>query len=337
MTPAVSVVIPTFNRARYLRGAIASVLDQDHRDLELLVCDDGSSDGSLKFLAELARTDDRLRVIRNRGLRGPGGARNAGIAEARGEWVAFLDSDDRWTAGSLALRLAATRPGVVLVGGDCRIVDRETNRPTTARAFLLEHMVPWWERLPRALGVIDCAGLRAGTHALCDPRNMIGMTIGGYLWLMTSTSLVRRATLLAIGMFDARLARTEDLDLWLRLLREGAVAYVDHLLAEYDTTGRDTGTGPRYEAHGARRHDAYLKARFQLRFLQTLPGRVALDDAQRDFREERLAAARRRCGFLGRAGHPLAALGHYAAALATSREQRRLLRARPRGYFRTPD
>ncbi len=112
--PIVSVVIPAFNRVGTIREAVKSVLSQSHADLELLVVDDGSSDGTMSALADM--TDPRLRLLANPRNMGPGAARNTGIRAARGDWVAFQDSDDEWLPDKLAkqlARIAQTGPGCV--------------------------------------------------------------------------------------------------------------------------------------------------------------------------------------------------------------------------------
>jgi len=92
MTVSVSVVIPAFNRAASIRAAMMSVLRQTWRDFELIVVDDGSTDGTLEAAAGVA--DPRVRLIAGEGNRGAAAARNRGIHDARGTWVAFQDSDD---------------------------------------------------------------------------------------------------------------------------------------------------------------------------------------------------------------------------------------------------
>src|SRR5690349_15888802 len=93
MKPLVSVIIPLYNKAPYLRRALESIASQTFADFEAIVVDDGSTDGSERIAAEFA--DPRFRVLRQPN-RGPGSARNLGIAEARGELLAFLDADDEW-------------------------------------------------------------------------------------------------------------------------------------------------------------------------------------------------------------------------------------------------
>ncbi|WP_426733191.1 glycosyltransferase family 2 protein [Myxococcus faecalis] len=96
--PFFSVVIPTYNRAALLERTLASVFAQEETDYEVLVVDDGSTDGTLELLAGQG---ERVRVLRQHNA-GPGVARNAGIREAKGEYVAFLDSDDVWFPWTLA-------------------------------------------------------------------------------------------------------------------------------------------------------------------------------------------------------------------------------------------
>lgn len=102
-TPLLSVVIPTWNRARLVRDAIRSALVQRHREVEVIVVDDASTDATVELL-EL-EFGDRIRLLRLEHRRGPGGARNAGARLACGEFVAFLDSDDVWLPGKLDAEL----------------------------------------------------------------------------------------------------------------------------------------------------------------------------------------------------------------------------------------
>lgn len=96
--PLFSVVIPLYNKRLFIRRAADSVLGQTFKDFELIVIDDGSTDGSHEMLADIA--DPRFRLVRQANA-GEGPARNTGIHEAVGEWVAFLDGDDMWLPGHL--------------------------------------------------------------------------------------------------------------------------------------------------------------------------------------------------------------------------------------------
>ena len=109
----VSIVIPVYNAEKYLRKSVASALAQDHADWELILVDDGSRDGSGALCDELAATDNRIRAFHtpNGGVTA---ARSFGVAQARGEWIAFVDADDTLLPGALIAMLAKS--------GDCDIV-----------------------------------------------------------------------------------------------------------------------------------------------------------------------------------------------------------------------
>jgi len=102
-TPLLSVVIPTWNRARLVRDAIDSALVQREGEVEVIVVDDASTDSTAEILE--CEFGDRIRLLRLEHRRGPGGARNAGARVTRGEFVAFLDSDDVWLPGKLDAEL----------------------------------------------------------------------------------------------------------------------------------------------------------------------------------------------------------------------------------------
>jgi glycosyltransferase involved in cell wall biosynthesis len=159
--PTVSVVIPAFNSARYLREAIRSVLDQTHRVLELIVVDDGSTDTSV---VTASRFGAPVRVVR-RAHAGIGASRNVGIAEAQGEFVALLDADDVWEPSKLArqLELFEAYPDLDIVFGgveqfvspeleDVKLHERQGPSPTgrmpsalLMRATVAERVGPFRE------------------------------------------------------------------------------------------------------------------------------------------------------------------------------------------------
>ena len=115
--PLVSVVIPAFNATRFIRDALASIVRQEYGPLEILVVDDGSSDGT----AEVARSFGATIVIEQPN-RGPAAARNRGIAAAQGGLIAFLDTDDLWPDGKLALQVQrlTQNPSLDVVLGQIR-------------------------------------------------------------------------------------------------------------------------------------------------------------------------------------------------------------------------
>lgn len=113
--PIVSVVIPAYNREEAIIPAIRSVLAQGVEDLEVIVVDDCSTDGTVQAIESLA--DKRIRLIRHAQNKGEAGARNTGIHAARGTYIAYLDSDDQWLPGKLEAQLRVMRDAQAEVGG----------------------------------------------------------------------------------------------------------------------------------------------------------------------------------------------------------------------------
>ena len=183
--PLVSVVIPTWNRAHYLETALASALAQTLREREILVVDDGSTDDTPRVLDSHAGA---IRVVRQEHL-GVAAARNRGIAEARGEWVAFLDSDDAWEPEALERMIAAARahPEAGLV--TLRAQAMSADGTLLGRTYGKHSSGPWFT-----------------TESLLTGDG------GGVL-----TPMVERSLYLELGGFDESLRSAEDVDMWLRL------------------------------------------------------------------------------------------------------------------------
>ncbi len=200
--PDISVVLATYNRAACLPRAIASVLAQDGARFELIVVDDASTDGTPAYLAGLA--DPRIRVIRAERNLGPSGARNLGLAAARADIVAFLDSDDAYRPGRLAVPLAAfvTEPDLVCVLSSAVKFDRAMPREARIPAVKLAAPAFEWALIADLI-----------------PVEATSMT-------------VRRAPALAVGGFCERLRLTEDREFLIRLARKGAGRLVPDLLWE---------------------------------------------------------------------------------------------------------
>ena len=122
MQPLVTVVIPTYNRREYLPGALKSVRNQTYRNLEIIVVDDGSTDGTDAML----KREQGIMFLRQQNS-GPSAARNTGIGAARGEFVAFLDSDDYWLPHKIELQMGRMLKNqrLGIVGCASFICDRE--------------------------------------------------------------------------------------------------------------------------------------------------------------------------------------------------------------------
>ena len=130
----ISVVMPAYNAAATLEASMRSALDQTHREVELLVVDDRSTDGSWELVQSLAREDARVVPIRQPRNGGVAAARNAGIEAATGRYIAFLDSDDRWYPDKLQVQLASMRAAGARVGYTAyERVDQAGRRLSTVR------------------------------------------------------------------------------------------------------------------------------------------------------------------------------------------------------------
>jgi len=180
-----SVVIPTFNRLKYLPATLASVRAQRFTDFETVVVDDGSTDGTPDYLTTLGAD---VRVVRQDN-RGPGAARNAGVAAAKGDYIAFLDSDDLWfpwTLDSFAGVIGASSPSIVTAS----IIEfSEEGRLTQVSDAPVRHRV-----FPDFFS-----------------SSALPISVG------SGTAVIRRAAFLASGGFTDRSINGEDHDLILRL------------------------------------------------------------------------------------------------------------------------
>jgi glycosyltransferase involved in cell wall biosynthesis len=195
--PRVSIVLPTYNRASFLPQAVDSVLRQTEPHWELIIADDGSTDGTAAYLDSVK--DPRVRVMRLPHVGHPESVRNRAVATARTALVAFLDSDDWWEPGKLALQL-----------------DALADNPAAGWSFT-------WFRF------VDERGAMLPTIAV--PRAIpdawaLEQIISGVTPVLTPTVLVRRALLEELGGFDETLPVASDFDLWTRLAAASPAAFV---------------------------------------------------------------------------------------------------------------
>lgn len=197
----VSVVVPAFNQAEYLREALNSALRQTMADLEIIVVDDGSSDHTRQVCEELR--DSRLRYIYQDNDRTMGsGARNHAMLEARGEWIALLDQDDRWAPDKLEKQL-----------------NRVASQPEVGAVFCRARF-------------IDAAGSATGEQQGELPEGDVFHALLGRNRYYAPSGMFRRALLPAIGLPHAWVG-LGDHALWLTVARRTAVAVVDELLVDY--------------------------------------------------------------------------------------------------------
>src|SRR5437899_1892369 len=166
--PFVSVVIPVFNGAASISRAITSVLAQDFADFEIVVVNDGSTDTTRHALRPFAA---RIRLIDQTNA-GPAVARNAGIAAARGKYIAFLDADDAWLPAKLGLLVAALQRDSSAVLAFSDVVPIDANGRQVAPSLLpaplthapsLDEMLPrWWPIYPSAVVIKRATVLACG-------------------------------------------------------------------------------------------------------------------------------------------------------------------------------
>ncbi len=109
MSPVVSVVMPAYNSEKYIAKSVKSVLEQSFRDFELIIVDDCSTDKTFDIIKELLRMDSRIKCCRLKKNSGVATARNFGMSLSRGEWIAFIDSDDLWASEKLERQLETAR------------------------------------------------------------------------------------------------------------------------------------------------------------------------------------------------------------------------------------
>jgi glycosyltransferase involved in cell wall biosynthesis len=216
----VSVIIPTFNCLSFLPQCIASIDKQLCEGLEIIIVDDGSTDGSQDYLASLSTQRDDITVLFKSKL-GPGGARNAAVDQARGEWLAFLDADDLWREDKINKQLTFMRanPRVVFTFTNYEHVQEHTLKPITS-------CFSYWPEF-RAVATTDWLdsnfqSLPSSTSVLFK-ENVVG----------TSSVMCRRDAYLQVQGFDTNLPSASDWDLWLKLSRIGEVAFTNSIMMDY--------------------------------------------------------------------------------------------------------
>ena len=197
--PKVSVIVPCFNRATLLPRALESIFAQTFKDYEVIVVDDGSTDDTPQVMKQY---NGRVQYIRKENG-GSASARNRGIEEAKGEYIAFLDSDDYWTPEKLAEQV--------------KVLDVQKNIGIV------------YARMP----IINEKGERVGTK----PAGISGRNFKELMehWgdMPTSTVMTRRECFTKAGMFDTSLTTMEDIDMWLRISRHYDLYEIENKVLAY--------------------------------------------------------------------------------------------------------
>jgi glycosyltransferase involved in cell wall biosynthesis len=223
--PAVSVIIPTYNRGYCIAQCLRSVLGQSFTDFEIIVVDDASSDDTRAQVAAVA--DPRIRFVAHETNRGGAVARNTGIRIAHGEFIAFLDSDDSWQPDKLAKQIEALR-----------------------------RLGPAWGMSYTWLSCVDDDGkenlrINPEIDGQCLHDMLVSNFIGSF-----SNIVVRRALLLEVGALDESFRSCQDWDLFIRLTRRAAVHCLREYAVCYLQSVSDTvriSTNPRSVIQGHRR------------------------------------------------------------------------------------
>jgi glycosyltransferase involved in cell wall biosynthesis len=182
-TPLISAVITTWNRAHIVPRAISSVQNQTCTSMEIIVVDDASQDDTVSTVAAI--NDPRLRLVVNERNRGPGGAKNAGVAAARGEYIAFLDSDDEWLPRKLERQLGTM----------------------SARDAPPMSVTSCWIELENGRRFVR----RYPSH-----RDSLTAIASGEMYNFGSTSMIRRSCFTEVGPIREDLTRFEDVEWMLR-------------------------------------------------------------------------------------------------------------------------
>jgi len=205
--PTVSVIIPTYNREQLIARSLKSVLSQTYQDFEIIIVDDGSTDNTEEVVSSF--NDDRIRYIRHEENKGEAAARNTGIKAARGDYIAYQDSDDEWFPEKLAKQIelledASPEVGVIYTG----FWKTENHRRT---------YIPFsW-----------VSQKNGDIHKELLKGNFIGSPV----------VLVKKECFSEVGLFDERLRNLVDWEMWLRISKHYHFRYVDEplVVAHYDS------------------------------------------------------------------------------------------------------
>lgn len=203
MSPLVSVIIPAYNCERFISETIESVINQTFRDFELLIIDDGSTDGQKKIIDQFVARDVRVKYIYQKN-QGVSAARNNGFKQSQGKFIAFLDSDDVWLPENLQLKLNKFGSGNVgLVHSDASIINESSEKMESTlsgmEGDLLDSLLLW-----------------------------DGTQIPG-----PSSILIKREVINAIGLFDENLSTAADKDFFFRVAAQFKIGRVRQVTWQY--------------------------------------------------------------------------------------------------------
>jgi len=219
--PKVSVIIPTYNRARFLSLALASVLNQTFQDFEIIVIDDNSQDNTQEVIVGFS--DRRIRHIHHETNKGVASARNTGIINSHSGHIAFLDDDDEWFPHKLEVQLDLLGKSSPIIGAVYSGIFR-VERP---KGNVLDHI------LPKKRG--DIFNEMIIENCVCH----------------TSTLLIRRECFQKVGLFDVNIDYGEDYDMWLRISQKYHFDYIEEPLVKFSIQNNGLSSNYALRLNGA--------------------------------------------------------------------------------------
>ena len=201
----ITIIIPTYNRANLLSRAIKSVLNQTFKDFELIVVDDGSTDNTAEVIKKFQEQDKRIRYIQHDKNKGTAATRNIGIKAAKGEYIAFLDSDDEWFPEKLEKQVS-----------------------------LFEHS------LRKNLGFVSCNYLefysesgREVLYRVPRHKSSLKVLLESNTLCNSSNVMIKKEVFDNVGHFDEKIKIGEDWDMWIRIAQKYNFDFVEEPLFKY--------------------------------------------------------------------------------------------------------
>ena len=211
MNELVSIIMPVYNREKTIRRAVDSVLKQTYANFELIIVDDGSADDSVKIVEQYS--DSRIKLIRLESNQGANAARNIGIKNASGEYIAFQDSDDEWYHNKLEMQMAKFKTKCDAVFCPYILVDG-----TSRKMYGFEY---------------------DNSYSMND---QLKETLKKYNVIGTPTLILKKKTLEDVGLFDETLPRLQDYELVLRIIKKYTFGYVPEVLVNAYREGKAIST-----------------------------------------------------------------------------------------------
>ncbi len=214
----ISVVVPCYNRSNLIKKCIDSVLNQTFKDFELIIIDNGSTDDTKAVVQSYIDRDSRVKYFWQENTGSPAGSRNSGIRNSSGEWISFLDSDDRWLDNKL------------------EVVSKEIKH-STEQTIAISH----WEN-----HYIDNIFSKVLYHGYLGNENLYKKLLFKGNCYSTSAMTVKKSAILEVGLFNERRSyfAVEDYDMWLRLSNIGRISSLNQALGEFHVNSDNMSGDP---------------------------------------------------------------------------------------------